>query len=194
MKRFGMFLVVMFLVVSVRAANADSTDPGVIVNKSDPEATTYDGSGPLMIAYSPTGFTLSFVYQGDPENPSPAPQLDSLTVDLTGVPTDENLVFQCYSDVWVNCETGALFSTINDGTVTYQFVFSDPTPGVGGTCDNSLPPAQSCPGYLNLGDMFTASLQVPEPSTLALLALGLSCLFAFAIYQNRRRHVLRTAA
>jgi len=187
MKRSGIFLAAVFAIMLLgHTTKADSTDPGVIVNKSDPEATVYDGLGPLIVPWSSTGFTMAFVYEADAANPDPAEQLDSLTVDLTGVPTADNLVFQCYSDVWVNCAGGAVFSTVSDGTVTYQFVFSDPTPGEGGTCNNSLPPAQSCPGFLSLGDQFTATLDVPEPSTPTLLVLGLLFLFAFVTFGRNR--------
>jgi len=187
MKRAGILFAALFAIMLLgQTAKADSTDPGVIVNKTDPEATVYDGLGPLMVPWSSTGFTMSFVYEADAANPDPAEQLDSLTVDLTGVPTADNLVFQCYSDIWVNCASGALFSTVSDGTVTYQFVFSDPTPGEGGTCNNSLPPALSCPGFLSLGDQFTASLVIPEPSTSTLLVLGLLSLLAFVTLGRSR--------
>jgi hypothetical protein len=195
MKLSRLLLVVAMAAMSMpmlsAVAKADGlADPRIIVDgPGDP--AVYDGAGPLDLTFSATGFDLGFIYQPDGSSPSDpsGPNLNSLVIDLSEVPVGD--VFQCNSDIWVECSLGVI-GVDQDGTLVYAISFDDlfpgtNTPGEGGPCQNNTPAGGTCPGFLAPEQTFDAALITPEPSTVLLLVGGLIPLVAFG--RKRRKTV-----
>jgi hypothetical protein len=162
--------VVILIGLSAAVAKADGlNDPRIIIHLTGDPAP-YDGSAPLVESFTDGGFSLGFVYTG-------STNLNQLVLNLTNVPIGE--IFQCFTDVWVGCAFGVTSFDSETQTLTYTFLFSDPTPGVGGACQNNSPAGGTCPGFLAPGDTFSVTLATPEPSTMLLLLAGLVPLLGF---------------
>ncbi len=159
--------------VATFAAKADGVDPRVIVNSDGPDPMSYNGIGPLIESFDPSGFSIDFVYTG-------TKPLNSLLFLLTGAPIGDT--FQCLSNVWEHCIFGPLplqgdgdedsddFDRDTSKTVTLAFLFF----GGPGQCQSDGGVGGVCPGSLQPQETFgvTEDVETPEPSTILLLFAG----------------------
>ena len=182
--------VVMLVGLFAVSAKADGlNDPSIIIRDPDGPATPFDGTSALVEQWTSTGFTLAFQYE--PSDSSDT--LDSLTVDLNDVPIGE--AFQCFSDIWVQCNIGV--SGLGDvpGTLDYVFNFNDnylnAPDGTPGPCQNNTPAGGWCPGFIAAGQIISVTLETPEPATFGLLLAGL---IPLAYFGRKRWGFARAAA
>lgn len=172
MKASRLLLAIVFVVSIAVAAKADGTDPTIITHTDPSETVTAYEGGPLTESFTATGFSM--VLQDDETQ-----NLDSLTLNLTGVPVGD--LFECFTNIWVECTSGttAIDSENDTETVTFQFddLFDGGTAGSSGPCQNNGSAGGTCPGFLVKGDEFSLALVTPEPSTAGLLLCGLIPLF-----------------
>ncbi len=159
--------------VATSAAKADGVDPRIIVNSDGDNPVSYNGIGPLVEAFDPSGFSIDFVYTG-------TKPLNALLFLLTDVPIADT--FQCLSNVWEHCIFGPVpslgdvdesFSDFDgdNPTVTFAFLlFGGP-----GQCQSDGGAGGVCPGSLQPNATFgvTEDVNTPEPSTILLLVAGM---------------------
>jgi PEP-CTERM motif len=177
-------LVGLSLGLSAAVAHADGTDPTVKANRTptDPVCnpdTDVDCLGRNnTLTLNLNGITTLNVGGSQP--------LTELSVTFAGVDGDS---YNCFTDIFVTCST--IFHQVPGG-----FTVTDLFTGGPGNCMNNgdeIPAGGFCSGMLDPGDEITiqgifpdgtgpvqAFASAPEPSSILLMGLGLTVLFAFS--------------
>lgn len=181
MKFSSLFLVGMLVaalvVMAAPVAKADGViDPRIIINAGGDPACggagqpACFGGGILTTVFNGVDESADFVYTGtDP--------LTSLTLDLTNVPFGAPL--SCESDVFVSCEITLIDPVFTEAGLffTVQVLFADTVNGnpvdVPSPCVNPFTQGAICAGSIVQGELIHEIIQTPEPSSLALMAIGL---------------------
>ena len=178
MKPSLIFRVALVVVIAMCAAfaNADSiTDPTIIIR--DPAC---GGNG-----CTPVGLNFTFGTPADGTGAvffNNASGLDWFSLKLTESGVDANAI-TCLSDVFANCSV----STANGLTTILLSGLSSDFPGIGAGQNFSIVfgcesgDCQPWPGDLD----FTATANVPEPGTMALLFTGIGAIVARRRLRNQ---------
>ncbi|HEY0702009.1 MAG TPA: PEP-CTERM sorting domain-containing protein [Candidatus Acidoferrales bacterium] len=178
----GTAALILSLGMTAAVAHADGADPTVKINKPvggvDPSCADAQAADPTIVCLTQDGTATINLNQITTFDVGGTVPITSFEITFPGVVGN---FYNCFSDIFTNCYS------VNTGTVTELFLFM----GGPGACESNGSAGGQCPGVLDPGTEFTvqgigfpdgatATLQAPEPSTIALFLGGLIALFAFS--------------
>jgi hypothetical protein len=164
-------------------AHADGTDPTVKVNRTPTDPVCNPNTDPdCLTSTNPLTLNLNGTTTIDVGGTH---DITSLSVTFAGVDGDG---YTCFTDIFVTCTS--IFHQLPGGGFTVTDLFT----GGPGNCMNNgdeIPAGGFCSGALDPGDQITvqgifpdgtgavgAVVTAPEPSSILLMGLGLTALFA----------------